>query len=118
MYAYVVLEKKREVDAEITKKDIEVLTMLMDKAAITPNKKRGEEEGKFAEFWGKFIKNIELNTPAEWLDKRGDKYFDTDNIELYIKNMYTRAMKNFITGSRDFSIMVEDGTSEDRDIDS
>ena len=53
MYAYVVPRKKREVDAEITKKDIEVLTMLMDKAAITPNKKRGRRRGKICRVLGK-----------------------------------------------------------------
>ena len=41
-------------------------------------------------------------------DLRKEKYFDVHNIEQYIKSLFVRSLQNFITGSRDFSAMIDD----------
>jgi len=103
------IEKKRASKDDITKKDYESLTLLMDKAGATPNKSKLDSE-KGEEAWGVFIQTIEKGTPAVWLDQRKDKYFDTNNIEQYINSLFVRSLKNFITGSRDFSVLIDETT--------
>jgi len=101
------IEKKRRDRSGLNKKDYDVLALLMDKAGTTPNKVKGDDV-KSQETWGTFIQTIEKVSPAEYLDKRKDKYFDVNNIEQYINALFVRPLRNFINGSRDFSVMIDD----------
>jgi hypothetical protein len=101
------LERRRSKRDEITKKDYEILTMLMDKAGATPNK-LNTDDSKSKQAWGTFIQKIETSTPAEYLDSRKKKYFDVNNIQQYFSALILRPMKNFVTGSRDFNAMIDD----------
>jgi len=75
----------------------------MTKAALTPDKQNAAAAGKSHETYGEWIKVIEELTPAEWWEDQ-DLYKDVDNIVEYIKLYIERPMRNFVTGSRDFTV--------------
>jgi len=89
------------------KNDYDILTKLMEKAGAIKDKV-STDDAQSKESWGTFIRKIEVNNPAEYLDKRKDKYFDVNNIDQYINALFVRSLKNFITGSRDFNVMIDD----------
>lgn len=92
--------------AALKKQDYDIMLSLMDKAGAI-NSKQNIDANKAQEKWGLFIEEIEKQTPAELLDKRGKKYWDVHNIEQYIESIFVRANKNFMTGSRDFNMIVD-----------
>lgn len=75
----------------------------MSKAALTPDKQNAAAAGKSHETYGEWIKDIEEKTPAEWWEDQ-DLYKDVDDIVEYIKLYIERPMRNFVTGSRDFTV--------------
>ena len=101
------MENMRMAKEMPTKNDYDILMNLMSKAGATPNKVDLDESAA-KQSWGTFIQQIEKTSPAEYIDKRKEKYFDVHNIEQYVNSLYTRSLKNFLTGSRDFSVVIDD----------
>ena len=85
--------------AQLEKRFMEAMT----KAALTPDKQNAAAAGKSHETYGEWIKDIEETTPAEWWENQ-ELYKDVDNIVEYIKLYIERPMRNFVTGSRDFTV--------------
>jgi hypothetical protein len=82
---------------------IKELQELMKTASVDPAKANQANSGKSIDCYGLWIKDVEIKSPAEWIkDKK--LFADVDNISDYFKKYITRPLKNFITGSRDFSI--------------
>ena len=85
----------------------EELQELMKNLAISPNAINNSlNGGKAMDTFGLWIKDIEIEEPAEWMkgDPRGDIYRDIDNVEEYFEKYTTRPLKNFILQSKDFNI--------------
>jgi len=76
---------------------------VMKSSALTPASQNAASSGKSADAFGVWIKQIEGSTPAEWWEDN-ELFKDVDDIGKYIKNYITRPIKNFIDGSRDFTI--------------
>ena len=96
---------------------VKELQDLMKTASLDPAKASAINSGKSQDTFGGIVKLIEEAEPAEhYKDK--ELFKDYDNIVLYFYNYVTRPLKNFITGSRDFSLAEkeEKDTFED-DID-
>jgi hypothetical protein len=84
---------------------------LMKTSAVDPSKANAASSGRSSDTFSSFIKMIEENRPAEYY-KDKNLFEDFDGIEdKYFNKHVTRPMKNFITGSRDFSL--EDTDEED-----
>jgi hypothetical protein len=76
---------------------------LIKTAALDPAKANAASSGKMFDSFGVWIKDIEENRPAEWVEDK--KLFeDVDNLDSYFKKYIVRPIKNFITGSRDFGV--------------
>lgn len=86
---------------------------LMKTASVDPSKANQAGGGKSNDTFSSFIKMIEENKPAEYYKDKG-LFEDFDNIgKKYFEPYVVRPMKNFITGSRDFSL--EDSNEEEDD---
>lgn len=105
------LEKEREKGGN-TKDLLRDLDMLMKTAGVDPAKANTINAGRNKEAFGAWIKDIEEKRPAEWYDDL-EKYQDVDNMKEYINNHLLRAVKNFITGSRDFNMDFSDTLNEE-----
>jgi hypothetical protein len=109
------IRKKRNVDAGSTGGLVKELQDLMKTASIDPGKASLANAGKSQDTFSSFIKTIEENEPADYYKDKG-LFKDYDNIEWYFDRFLRRPLKNFITGSRDFSLEGPDD-SDDGEID-
>jgi hypothetical protein len=82
---------------------------LLKTSNLAPSSANAASGGKAQETWGGFIKVIEETEPAEYF-KDQSLFKDFDNLNQYWQKFVVRSIKNFLTGSRDFSI--EDNTDE------
>lgn len=95
-------EKGKSVDA-----DIKVFQSMMKDGALRPADQNEKNSGKSSDSFGSWIKHIETMTPAEWYDDH-EKFHDMEGMEEDLEDI-KRSMKNFITGSRDFSSIDLEG---------
>lgn len=102
------VRKAREDDKD-TKTLVRSLQDLIKTANLSPAQAGLSAAGKGNEVFGMWIKDIEQLEPAEWWDENRDLFKDVDNLSLYWDNHITRAIKNFITRSRDFVMKSSDG---------
>jgi len=91
---------------------IKELQELMKTANVDPAKASAATAGKTHDTYSSFIKTIEENEPADYY-KDKDLFKDFDGIDWYFKKYITRPLKNFITGSRDFSVERDDEEDDD-----
>lgn len=83
------------------------LQEVMKSLAISPNMANASSASKSSESFGVWIKDIEELEPAEWHENH--KLFkDMDNFGLYLENYFVRPLKNFMLGSRDFTLLEEE----------
>lgn len=103
-------EARRQQDD--TKDLMKTLQDVMKSLKIAPSAKDKSNADVGSERFGEWIRDIEQYEPAQWLksDPRGDMYRDVGNVEEYYENFIVRAIKNFITQSKDFNIKEGDDT--------
>lgn len=94
---------------------IKQLQDLLKTAAIDPGKMTAASSGKGLETFGEFVRIIENEEPAEYY-KDKQLFKDYDNIGTYFYKYVTRPIKNFVTGSRDFSLDGSEDEFEDGDL--
>lgn len=111
------MKKMRENSSDIKKTDVDILTTLMDKCNVTPDRQKESSSNKSANAYGSWVKDIETLSPAEWVENQ--KLFkDVEGIDQYVKTTYDRAVKNYIGMQRDFRVVADqmDKESENADI--
>lgn len=91
---------------------VKELQELMKTAGVDASKATASNSGKSHESFSNFVKIIENNEPADYY-KDKELFKDFDNIGVYFKKYITRPIKNFITGSRDFNVNMEDDESDE-----
>jgi hypothetical protein len=91
---------------------VKALQEIMKSLNISPNLSSASSSGKSMETFGVFIKQIEETEPAEYYADK-ELFRDFDGLDGYIKNYIVRALKNFVTGSKDFEIQEEDFGDDD-----
>jgi hypothetical protein len=98
--------KNMRANGDDTTKIVRELQELMKNLAISPNVANTSGADKGLETFGLWIQDIEKQEPAQWLkdDPRGNMYRDVANIEQYFNDYIVRPIKNFITGSKDFTV--------------
>lgn len=100
------MRKARESGNSVDKKDIDILTSLMDKCSITPDKEKESSSTRSQAAFGLWLKDVETLSPAEWVENQ--KLFkDVEGIDDYVKRTYDRAVKNYIGMQRDFRIVAD-----------
>ena len=98
------LRKARAINDDTRVKDLtKMLQDLMKTAALDPSKSNAASSGKLLDAFGVWVKDIEENRPAEWVEDK-TLFKDVDDIGSYLKKYVVRPIKNFITGSRDFGV--------------
>jgi hypothetical protein len=98
------LRKSRASNDDLRVKDLtKMLQDLMKTAALDPSKSNAASSGKLLDAFGVWVKDIEENRPAEWIEDK-TLFKDVDDIGSYLKKYVVRPIKNFITGSRDFGV--------------
>ena len=108
------IEKDRKSGTTVGSK-VKELQDLMKTANLDPAKANAlSGAGRGVETFGDFIRVIEEVEPAEYYEDR-ELFKDFDNIGKYFEKYVTRAIKNFIVGSRDFNIDHESDVPEDDD---
>lgn len=85
---------------------------LMKTASVDPAKANAASSGRNKELFSEYIREIEENEPAEFFENR-KKFKDWDNIGWYMYNYFIRALKNFVTQSRDFNITEKEDSATD-----
>lgn len=104
------IKKTREAGKPVTSSSLKDLQDLMRTASVDPSKANQASSGRHNDTFSAFIRMIEENRPAEYYQDR--KLFeDFDGLEQYFLKYISRPLKNFITGSRDFSL--EDNNEEE-----
>jgi len=110
------IRRTREEGGEVSKKDIDILTTLMDKCSITPDKEKEASSSKSQAAFGMWVKDVETMSPAEWVENQ--KLFkDIEGIDDYVKRTYDRAVKNYIGMQRDFRVVADKMEKEAEDFD-
>lgn len=100
------MRKIREDGGEVKKGDVDILTTLMDKCSITPDKEKESNSSKSQAAFGLWLKDVETLSPAEWVENQ--KLFkDVEGIDQYVKQTYDRAVKNYIGMQRDFRVISD-----------
>lgn len=108
------MRKARENGDEVDKKDIDILTNLMDKCSITPDKEKESSSSRSQAAFGTWLKDVETLSPAEWVENQ--KLFkDVEGIDDYVKRTYDRAVKNYIGMQRDFRVVADKMEKEAED---
>lgn len=106
------IRKKRDDGQSPTKAEMETLTGLMDKCAITPDKLKEASSQKSMSSWGVWVKDIETMSPAEWVENQ--KLFkDVEGIESYVDRHFGRSLKNYLGMQRDFRVVAAKMEDED-----
>ena len=96
-----------------TAKLVEDLQKIMKSLAISPNMAKAGNKSNDA--FGNWVKEIEEKTPAEWYEDK--KLFkDVDGLYEYFMNYIVRPIKNFVTGSRDFTLIEGDKDDDEDEI--
>jgi hypothetical protein len=95
--------RKYRIEGNFSKIDeiSKIMRSVMKDSMLTPALQSAANNGKNADTFGTWLKDIEQKTPAEWY-KDQKKYKDIDGIGVDIKDII-RSTKNFVTNSRDFS---------------
>ena len=88
-----------------TAKLVEDLQKIMKSLAISPNMAKAGNKANDA--FGNWVKEIEEKTPAEWYEDK-ELFKDVDGLDEYFQNYVVRPIKNFVTGSRDFTLTEND----------
>ena len=105
------IKKTREANKPVTSAMLRDLQDLMKTSAVDPSKANQASNGRHNDTFSAFIRMIEENRPAEYYQDR--KLFeDFDGLEQYFLKFISRPLKNFITGSRDFSLEDNDEEEE------
>lgn len=100
------IRKKREDGQEANKQDLETLTMLMDKAAVSPDKLKETTSSRSSNAYGVWLKDVETFTPAEWVENQ--KLFkDVEGIESYVDRHFGRSLKNYVGMQREFRVVAD-----------
>lgn len=100
------MRKMRENGEDIKKNDIEVLTTLMDKCALSPDKLKENNSNRSLAAFGVWLKDVETMSPAEWVENK--KLFkDVEGIDEYVNRTFDRAVKNYIGSQRDFRVVAD-----------
>lgn len=87
---------------------VKQLQTLMKTAAVDPAKTSAANAGNAVETYGMFVKTLEDTTPADFFEDK-ELFKDYDDIgRKYFIPYVVRAIKNFITGSKDFNVQVDD----------
>ena len=108
------MRKIRENGDDVEKKDVEILTSLMDKCSITPDKEKESSSSRSQAAFGVWLKDVETLSPAEWVENQ--KLFkDVEGIDDYVKRTYDRAVKNYIGMQRDFRVVADKMEKEAED---
>lgn len=89
---------------------VKSLQEIMKNSALTPALQNAASSGKNYETFGKWVKDIEQKTPAEWWEDQ-EKFHDVDGM-TEDKNDIIRSIKNFITNSRDFGSSELEGVTD------
>lgn len=100
------MKKSREDGDGIKKSDVDILTTLMDKCNVTPDRQKENSSNKSANAYGSWVKEIETLSPAEWVENK-KMFKDVEGIDQYVKMTYDRAVKNYIGMQRDFRIIAD-----------
>lgn len=108
------IEKARKDPSKSSGILVKELQDLMKTASVDPSKANVASAGKSQETFSAFIKMIEDNEPAEYYQDK-ELFKDYDNIKRYFIDYLVRPLKNFITGSRDFSLSSNDEVEEFED---
>lgn len=97
-----------------TANQMKSLQDLMKTLAIAPNMANEASGEKSMDAFGLWVKDIENLTPAEWTEDKSI-YRDVDDIEKYAETFITSPLRNFVTGSRDFTMENGEQTLETDD---
>lgn len=108
------MRKMRENGEDIKKDDIEILTRLMDKCSISPDKLKENNSNRSLAAFGVWLKDVETISPAEWVENK--KLFkDVEGIDEYVNRTFDRAVKNYIGQQRDFRVVADKMEKEAQD---
>ena len=106
--------QKLRIEGKSVANPVKELQELMKSLSISPNQANALSEGKSMDVFGVWVKEIESLEPAEWYkDKK--LFADVDNLKEYGEMYITRPLRNFITGSRDFTLEMENMVDEEED---
>lgn len=94
---------------------VKQLQELITVAGLSPKDMKSKDVDGSKRTIGNIIKEIEQNEPAEIFGEERDAFKDWQGIEKYFENYVTRPLRNFVLGSRDFSIEepMEDSEEEE-----
>jgi len=95
--------RKKRIMGDSVYNDVKQLQEIMKNSALTPDKQNIASSGRSHDAFGNWVKDIELFKPAEFYEDK-EKFKDIDGIEEYGEKYITRSIKNFLTGSRDFTV--------------
>lgn len=96
---------------------VKEMQSLIKSSGLSPKDSNAGSSGKSRETFGNIIKEIEENEPAEIFGEERDAFKDWQNIEQYFERYIVRPLKNFVTGSRDFSLTSDYDDENAPDID-
>ena len=99
------IRQDRESNLDTTDR-VKSLMSLVKTGNLIPRKSSSTNTTETLDAWGVWMKDIEDYSPAEWI-KDQKKFKDVDGILDYIKKYIIRPMKNFVTGSRDFDVSLD-----------
>jgi hypothetical protein len=107
--------RKFRIEGNVAKVDeiSKMMRAVMKDSMLTPALQNAANNGKNADCFGVWIKDIETRKPAEWYLEQ-TKYKDIDGLTDDINDI-KRNMKNFITNSRDFSTTELESLYSDMD---
>jgi hypothetical protein len=86
---------------------VESRQKIMKDGALTPALQSAAANGKNADCFGNWIRDIETMRPAEWFEDQ-KKFADMDGMNEDMADI-KRSIKNFMTGSRDFNVAEMEG---------
>ena len=105
--------RKARINGKSVDNLVKSLQEIMKNSALTPALQNAASSGKNYETFGKWVKDIEQKTPAEWWEDQ-EKFHDVDGM-TEDKDDIIRSIKNFITNSRDFGTSELEGVSDIED---
>jgi hypothetical protein len=100
--------RKARTEGKETGTLVKKLQELMKTANLANQSASGNSQ---QETFGLWIKEIEQTTPAEWWEDH-QIFKDVDGVIKYIENYFVRAIRNFITSTKDFRIDDFDSEEE------
>lgn len=100
------MRKCRENGEDVKKNDIDILTTLMDKCSLSPDRLKESTSNRSASAFGMWLKDVENFSPAEWVEDK-KMFKDIEGIDAYVNRTYDRAVKNYIGMQRDFRVVAD-----------